>query len=80
LAGFSVTTYGRIGVTAEALVPNELQQMYFADVTTDVILPTFAERDKPFVLIYWSRDPDGTQHNQADSINSHSGHLCRMGS
>ena len=23
---------------------------------------------KPFFLIFWSRDPDGTQHNQGDSI------------
>ena len=24
-------------------------------------------RNKPFVLVFWSRDPDGTQHNQGDS-------------
>ena len=24
---------------------------------------------KPFVLVFWSRDPDGTQHNQGDSLN-----------
>src|SRR6202035_1617852 len=24
----------------------------------------------PFVLVYWSRDPDGTQHNQGDSLNT----------
>src|SRR4029078_3096300 len=28
------------------------------------------ERDRPFVLMFWSRDPDGTQHFQADSPNS----------
>jgi hypothetical protein len=27
-------------------------------------------RNKPFVLIFWSRDPDGTQHNQGDSLNA----------
>src|ERR1700686_3261371 len=27
-------------------------------------------RNKPFVLVYWSRDPDGTQHNQGDSLNA----------
>ena len=25
-------------------------------------------RNKPFVLVFWSRDPDGTQHNQGDSL------------
>ena len=28
------------------------------------------ERNKPFVLVFWSRDPDGTQHNQGDSLNA----------
>ena len=28
-----------------------------------VVLPMFKARDKPFVLVFWSRDPDGTQHN-----------------
>ena len=26
-------------------------------------------RNKPFVMVFWSRDPDGTQHNQGDSLN-----------
>ncbi len=30
----------------------------------------FKARNKPFVLVFWSRDPDGTQHNQGDSLNS----------
>ncbi|MFN6484914.1 MAG: alkaline phosphatase family protein [Nostoc sp. DedQUE03] len=51
-------------------VANIVQQQYFADVTTKVLLPLFKQRQKPFVLIYWSRDPDGTQHNQGDSLNT----------
>lgn len=51
-------------------VANIFQQQYFADVTTKVLLPLFKQRQKPFVLIYWSRDPDGTQHNQGDSLNT----------
>ena len=47
-----------------------MQQDYFAAVTTSVVLPLFKERDKPFVLVFWSRDPDGTQHNQGDSLNA----------
>ncbi|NEU74276.1 alkaline phosphatase family protein [Hassallia byssoidea VB512170] len=50
-------------------VANTVQQQYFADVTTKVILPLFQQRKKPFVLVYWSRDPDGTQHNHGDSLN-----------
>ncbi len=32
------------------------------------MLPLFKARQKPFVLVFWSRDPDGTQHNQGDSL------------
>ena len=32
------------------------------------MLPLFKERGKPFVMVFWSRDPDGTQHNQGDSL------------
>ena len=49
------------------LVANVVQQKYFADVAAKVVLPLFKARNKPFVLVFWSRDPDGTQHNQGDS-------------
>jgi len=49
---------------------NVVQQDYFTAVTTKVILPLFKERGKPFVIVFWSRDPDGTQHYQGDSLNS----------
>ena len=49
-------------------VANVEQQDYFADVATKVVLPMFKARSKPFVLVFWSRDPDGTQHNQGDSL------------
>jgi len=52
-----------------ALSANVVQQDYFASVATRVVLPMFKERDKPFVLVFWSRDPDGTQHNEGDSLN-----------
>jgi Type I phosphodiesterase / nucleotide pyrophosphatase len=47
---------------------NGIQQDYFAAAATRAVLPLFAARDKPFVLVFWSRDPDGTQHNQGDSL------------
>ena len=42
---------------------NVAQQAWMADVATKVVLPTFKARAKPFVLVFWSRDPDGSQHN-----------------
>jgi arylsulfatase A-like enzyme len=48
---------------------NIAQQGYLTDVATKIVLPMFKARNKPFVLVVWSRDPDGTQHNQGDSLN-----------
>jgi len=55
--------------TPGTTVANVTQQAYFADVATKAVLPLFKERDKPFVLVFWSRDPDGSQHNTGDSLN-----------
>lgn len=49
-------------------VANVEQQNYFADVATEAVLPIFKARNRPFVMVFWSRDPDGTQHNQGDSL------------
>ncbi len=67
-------TRGENGKSGDSKTPgtktaNVTQQQYFADVTTKVILPLFQQRQKPFVMVYWSRDPDGTQHNHGDSLN-----------
>ena len=51
-------------------VANIEQQAYFAAVAAKVVLPLFKARNKPFVLVFWSRDPDGTQHFQGDSLNA----------
>jgi hypothetical protein len=42
------------------------QQQYFLEMTLKVVLPGFKEIGQPFMLVYWSRDPDGTQHTQGD--------------
>jgi hypothetical protein len=55
--------------TPGTLIANTVQQDYFVAATTQAVLPLFKERGKPFVLTFWSRDPDGTQHNQGDSLN-----------
>jgi len=56
------------GKTPGTLVANVEQQKYFADVAAKAVLPMLKARNKPFVLVFWSRDPDGTQHNQGDSL------------
>ena len=56
--------------TPGTLTPNSVQQDYLAAVAARVVLPLFKERNKPFILVFWSRDPDGTQHYQGDSLNS----------
>ncbi len=50
-------------------VANTYQQQWFVDVATKVVLPKFVQSGQPFALVYWSRDPDGTQHNNGDSLN-----------
>jgi hypothetical protein len=49
-------------------VANVQQQDYFRDVVTRVVLPRFKAAARPFFIVFWSRDPDGTQHNQGDSF------------
>lgn len=63
---------GKNGKGGDAATPGTLtanvdQQRYFAEVLTRGVLPKFKRDDKPFLIVFWSRDPDGTQHNQGDS-------------
>jgi arylsulfatase A-like enzyme len=51
-------------------VANVEQQNWFADVVAKVLLPRFKASGQPFVIVFWSRDPDGTQHAQGDSLNT----------
>jgi hypothetical protein len=76
-ANLPLTTPGRgdNGKIGDAKTPgttsaNVGQQAYFADVATKVVLPMLKARNKPFVLVFWSRDPDGSQHNEGDSLNT----------
>ena len=57
---------GKIGTK----VANVEQQRWMVEAVSNVILPRFKSEDKPFLLVFWSRDPDGTQHYQGDSPNS----------
>ena len=58
--------YSRSGVH----VANVQQQNWFTTVAAKVLLPRFKDANKPFVLVFWSRDPDGTQHFNGDSLNT----------
>ncbi len=50
--------------------PNRAQQDWFTSVATQVLIPQFKAQGKPFVLLFWSPDPDNTQHNQTESLNA----------
>jgi arylsulfatase A-like enzyme len=74
--GLATTAPGRgeNGKAGNATTPgttsaNVDQQNYFADVMTKAVLPKFKADGKPFVAVFWSRDPDGSQHNEGDSLN-----------
>src|ERR1700710_652370 len=56
--------------TPGTTVANIAQQAWMADVAAKVVLPMFKARNKPFVLVFWSRDPDGSQQNNGDSLNT----------
>ncbi|MES1157286.1 MAG: alkaline phosphatase family protein [Alphaproteobacteria bacterium] len=50
--------------------PNRAQQDWFTSVATQVLIPQFKAQNKNFVMLFWSPDPDNTQHNQTDSPNA----------
>lgn len=50
--------------------PNLVQQAYLRQAATQVVIPRLKESGKPFAMLYWSRDPDTTQHGAADSEGS----------
>jgi arylsulfatase A-like enzyme len=74
---FSATGMGEPSFTS---TPNLTQQSYMLSATAGVLIPDLQISGKPFALLFWSRDPDTTQHGATDSdgrlipgINSTSG-------
>lgn len=59
--GYSTAAIGKVGTSTApgTLHANVAQQSYFANVASKVVLPMFKDRNKPFVLVFWSRDPAG---------------------
>lgn len=50
-----------------ATIPNQKQHDYFSTAFAKVVLPALKAKGKPFLAVYWSRDPDFTQHGQHES-------------
>jgi arylsulfatase A-like enzyme len=49
-------------------VPNIEQEVWMMKATTRIVLPHFQSAGKPFALLFWSRDPDASQHGTKDSV------------
>jgi arylsulfatase A-like enzyme len=49
-------------------LPDIAQELNLMKATTRIVLPHFSDSGKPFALLFWSRDPDITQHNARDSV------------
>lgn len=56
-----------LAAPADVSTPNLAQQAYQQNAVTQVLLPRLKQAGKPFAMLYWSRDPDATQHGAADS-------------
>ena len=52
----------------KSTVPNIEQEVWLMKAATRIVLPHFKESGKPFALLFWSRDPDFSQHNTKDSL------------
>ena len=74
--GFALPDWFRAGMKASFLpdempgtqVPNIPQEVWQMKATTRIVLPHFKQAGKPFALLFWSRDPDMSQHNTRDSV------------
>ena len=80
IATETMAATGQLPAPPFSATPNIVQQAYLRQTVTQVLLPRLKENGKPFVILYWSRDPDTTQHGALDSegklvpgINSTSG-------
>ena len=55
-------------VAPKSSVPDIEQEVWLMKATTRIVLPHFRDIGKPFALLFWSRDPDMSQHNTKDSV------------
>ncbi|HEY0104544.1 MAG TPA: alkaline phosphatase family protein [Rhizomicrobium sp.] len=47
--------------------PNLTQQAWLVSIAAQALIPGLKDNGNPFVMLYWSRDPDATQHSATDS-------------
>ena len=68
-ASWPPTSFSATGAAAPPFTtaPNLTQQSYLLSATTQVLIPDLKKSGKPFVMLFWSRDPDATQHGATDS-------------
>jgi arylsulfatase A-like enzyme len=59
---------GQLPAPPFSATPNIVQQAYMRQAVTQAILPRLKDSGKPFAMLYWSRDPDTTQHGAEDSL------------
>jgi hypothetical protein len=52
----------------KSTLPDIEQEVWLMKATTRIVLPHFKDTGKPFALLFWSRDPDMSQHNTKDSV------------
>jgi arylsulfatase A-like enzyme len=65
----ALDNFGATGSAAPPFTtaPNLTQQAWLTSLTSQVLIPDLKNDGKPFVLFFWSRDPDATQHSAIDS-------------
>lgn len=64
----AMKTAGIAPTAPRSATPNDAQETYLADIATKIVLPRFKASKKPFAIVFWSRDPDGSQHAEKDSL------------
>lgn len=64
----AIKANGLADTAPKTAVPNDAQQNYMIAIATKIVLPKLASSGHPFVMLYWSRDPDNSQHGTKDSL------------
>jgi type I phosphodiesterase/nucleotide pyrophosphatase len=64
----AIKAAGLAATAPKTSVPNVDQEKYLAQIATKVVLPKLLNGGRDIVMVFWSRDPDATQHSQKDSL------------
>jgi hypothetical protein len=70
----AIQAAGLPATAPKTATPNDAQEQYLAAIATRVVLPRLLKTGKPMLLVFWSRDPDASQHGEKDgSVNGPTG-------